>query len=194
MTDRNPTDDLNPQPMPWEDFEEEVAKYIEKKIADWCLWLNPEFLKVRRKPKYYSKVRESEIKFDVGIEGYPSTQTDTPMFIWIWECKDYPKRTVAVDEVEEFAEKIRQVGAHKGTMVTRLGFQKGAINVAKSYGIGLIVLQKQKVFAIAFSQDAGIIEGIRISAQYSLYTSGKEVKGPELGVILKHELMPTFGK
>ena len=74
--------------------------------------------------------------------------------IWIIECKDYPDRRVGVDEVEEFSSKLGQVAAHKGTIVTRKGFQSGAISLATSYKIGLMTLSKSIAVSICASQDA----------------------------------------
>jgi Zn-dependent peptidase ImmA (M78 family) len=55
----------------------------------------------------------------------------------IIECKDY-SHAVPVDDVEEFSDKLRQVQAHKGIIVTRSTFQKGAHALAKSRGMGLL--------------------------------------------------------
>ncbi len=92
-----------------------------------------------------------------------------------------------MDEVEEFHDKMRQVGAHKGTIVTRLGFQSSAITYAKSHRIGLMVLQKEKMRVLALAQDAPS-EEIHIVSSYALYTFGKEVEGPELGTLIEYEL------
>lgn len=53
------------------------------------------------------------------------------------ECKHY-KRTVEIGDVLEFAERIDDVGGHKGVIVSTLGFQEGAIKVARGHGIALI--------------------------------------------------------
>jgi hypothetical protein len=107
--------------------------------------LNPHCVKVYRKKKYYSKDRDNEIIFDVVVEAF--TGSDLPSLIWIWECKDYPRRKVSVDEIEEFVSKLQQIGigSVKGTVVTRIGFEAGAVTYAKSQRIGLAVLQKELV-------------------------------------------------
>jgi len=53
------------------------------------------------------------------------------------ECKCYTGK-VGLDEVTEFAYKIRDIGAHKGILVASSGFQSGAIRVAKREGIALV--------------------------------------------------------
>jgi restriction endonuclease len=52
------------------------------------------------------------------------------------ECKCYSHR-VGVDDVAELAYKTRDIGAHKAILVSTVGFQKGAILVARREGIGL---------------------------------------------------------
>jgi hypothetical protein len=55
------------------------------------------------------------------------------------ECKHYKKK-VPVDDVEEFHSKIDDIGAHKGIVITTVGFQVGAIKTAKARGIALALL------------------------------------------------------
>lgn len=52
------------------------------------------------------------------------------------ECKNY-NRSVGVDDVREFACKLQDVGNLIGIMVTRKGYQEGAIKTAKASGIYL---------------------------------------------------------
>jgi len=57
------------------------------------------------------------------------------------ECKFYSQR-VGVDDVLEFSTRIQDISAHKGIIVTTVGFQEGALNVARSYGIALVKVGK----------------------------------------------------
>jgi polysaccharide deacetylase 2 family uncharacterized protein YibQ len=52
------------------------------------------------------------------------------------ECKAY-KRPVSVDDLLIFAERIDDIGANKGIIITLHGFQPGAVKVAESHGIAL---------------------------------------------------------
>ncbi len=52
------------------------------------------------------------------------------------ECKHY-NHTVGVDDVREFAYKLEDAGNLQGIMVTRKGYQAGAIKTAKASGIYL---------------------------------------------------------
>ncbi len=187
MKDDSPFEALRPQPLEWQQFEIEVAQYIEDSVADLALGVIPCNSKVRRKPKYFSRDRESEITFDISIEIFAAAGDESPTLKWVWECKDFPTRTVSVNEVEVFADQIRQVGAHKGTIVTRKGFQPGAISLATSRGIGLMVLRKEKVFHIAFSQDAGILGEVQLPATYCLFTFGEIIEGAYLDDLLHFE-------
>lgn len=53
------------------------------------------------------------------------------------ECKYY-KRAVEVSDILEFAQRIDDIGAHKGVLVSTVGFQKGAIKIASGHGIALV--------------------------------------------------------
>lgn len=54
------------------------------------------------------------------------------------ECKLYSKK-VGIDDILEFATRMDDIGAHKGIIVTTVGFQKGTAKIAKSKGIALVV-------------------------------------------------------
>lgn len=54
------------------------------------------------------------------------------------ECKSSAE-IVETSEILEFASRIEDIGAHKGIIVTTHGFQSGALQLAKSKGIALIV-------------------------------------------------------
>ena len=183
----NLDDALAPTPLPWQAFESEVADYIRDRIATGELGIDGHQSLVVPKCPLFSKDRESDIIFDIAIKLFARLDSETPVLIWLWECKDYPNHRVTVDEVEEFHSKMTQVGAHKGTMVTRHGFQSGAIAFAKSRRIGLMTLRKERVRAFAMSREAGIIEWDEIIADYCLYTFGMVVDGPWLQTLIDYE-------
>ncbi|HEX8208852.1 MAG TPA: restriction endonuclease [Longimicrobium sp.] len=113
---------------------------MEIELQSGLLGIAPSAGKVFHRKGYYSAARDADIVTDVSLEVYRPGSTE-PFLIWIWECKDYGHR-VPVDDVEEFQKKMEQIGPSrtKGTVVARSGFQKGAINVARSWGIGLVRL------------------------------------------------------
>lgn len=59
-------------------------------------------------------------------------------FLVVVECKCY-RRRIDISEVLEFASRLEDVSAQKGVMVTTVGYQEGAIRVAETHGIALIV-------------------------------------------------------
>lgn len=75
-----------------------------------------------------------DVAFDYAVAG--------ASLLFIVECKHY-SATVSVDDVEEFHSKIDDIGAHKGIIVTTVGYQKGAIQTATGRGIALAVLTEE---------------------------------------------------
>lgn len=59
-------------------------------------------------------------------------------FLVLVECKAY-KRKVGVDDLLEFAQRLDDIGAHKGIFVTTVGYEPGAIKVARGHRIALVV-------------------------------------------------------
>jgi len=64
-------------------------------------------------------------------------------FLLLIECKCYNKK-VSVYDVLAFAQRIDDIGAQKGIMVTKVGYQDGAIKVATSKKIALVVSENQE--------------------------------------------------
>ncbi|WP_446811029.1 restriction endonuclease [Methylomonas sp. 2BW1-5-20] len=58
------------------------------------------------------------------------------------ECKHY-RNKVSVDDIEEFHSKLDDLGAHKGIMITTVGYQAGARKAAIGRGIALALLTKE---------------------------------------------------
>jgi hypothetical protein len=121
-----------------EALEIQVKRMLELDLQGDKLGLAPGSVQLFHHKAYFSKDRDSDIIFDIVIE-VRRPGTSEPWLIWIWECKDESRR-VAVDEVEEFASKLQQIGVHgvKGTMASRNGFQEGAVQYAKLKRIGLL--------------------------------------------------------
>lgn len=103
-------------------------------------YLNRPNSKIFRKKKYYSKEREDYIEIDVSIESYFAS-SETYSNLHIIECKNLNKN-VTPDDIEELDSKINQIGKHstKGIMVSTKGFSKSTVKLAKSWGIGLLLL------------------------------------------------------
>lgn len=55
----------------------------------------------------------------------------------IVECKRY-KNPVSREKVSVLKDKVQELGAQKGILITTCGYQEGAMNYAKEHGIGLM--------------------------------------------------------
>ena len=87
---------------------------------------------------YTGRISQREIKIDVSFN-YQVAGAD---LLFLVECKCYA-HSVPVDDVEEFHSKIDDIGAHKGIMVTTVGFQDGAVKTARGRGIALALLTNE---------------------------------------------------
>ena len=72
----------------------------------------------------------------------------------LFECKAYSKK-VKINDILEFSEKVKDIHAHKGILVTTKGYERGAYVVAKANQIGLAVLRDEAWLgeALATSED-----------------------------------------
>ncbi|MFZ5637604.1 MAG: restriction endonuclease [Pseudomonadota bacterium] len=119
-------------------FEAEIYSFFRRMIDSGEFWAKSENCKLRKKPRYFSKDRDSDIQFDLSIEIY-LPGSDQYSCLIIIECKNY-SGSVGVQEVEELFSKIQQVAPANGkaVLVSSNAFQRGARNFAKSKGIGLL--------------------------------------------------------
>lgn len=119
-------------------LETRIYEFFKAEIAANRFFAKAECCKVRRKPKYFSRDRGSEITFDVSIEIYmPGAAEYSSLFLI--ECKNYT-HAVPVDDAEEFFSKVQQVAAAKAKAViaSTASFQTGAREFSRSKGIGLL--------------------------------------------------------
>ena len=119
-------------------FEIEVRDYFEASLKAGEWGFDPKFVVVRSRAEYWSDKRQSNIITDVSVEIRKPKQQEY-WLLWVIECKDIGT-LVPVDDVEEFHSKMVQINAHKGTMVSRLGFARSCTTFAKNSKIGLIRL------------------------------------------------------
>ena len=93
--------------------------------------------------------------------------------LFIVECKCYTHK-VSVDEVEEFRTKLDDLNAHKGIMVTTVGYQSGALKTAEAYGIALAQItdtqQPNEIYYAAKSaqpESSAFLHGVVWNASYN---------------------------
>jgi hypothetical protein len=84
---------------------------------------------------YTGRISQRKIKVDVSFN-YSVAGAE---LLFLVECKCYAHK-VSVDDIEEFHSKIDDIGAHKGIMMTTVGYQSGAVKTARGRGIALALL------------------------------------------------------
>lgn len=119
-------------------FEDKVFKLIEAELNADRLGLTPPQARIFKKKGYFSKERNSEIVVDISIEIWPPNAKNYSL-LWVCECKDYSSPVPASD-VEEFKAKLDQIAGKnvKGIIASSNSLQKGALDYARSNGIGVI--------------------------------------------------------
>jgi Zn-dependent peptidase ImmA (M78 family) len=125
-------------------LEDRVYSILSDLLSEDKFFISGKNSKIFKKKSYYSRDRDSKIIFDISIETFMPGAKEYSL-LTIIECKNLNKK-VPVDDVEEFASKIRQIGEDntKGIMFTQLGFQKGALSFAKSNKLGICVVEKKE--------------------------------------------------
>ena len=81
------------------------------------------------------QAHEIDLSFELELAGVK--------VLFLVECKCYA-RPVGVDEVAEFAYKLRDIGGNKGIFITTSRFEKGAIKIAKRERIALIIARPRE--------------------------------------------------
>ena len=123
-------------------FEDKVFCGMKKLLESEMLGLSPKHSKIFQKKAYLGKTG-NKIIFDIAIESYHPDSEECSTLTLI-ECKDY-KTPIQVDKIRNFASSINDVGGNKGYFITTSHFQRGAVNHAKSYKIGLAKFNTQKL-------------------------------------------------
>jgi Restriction endonuclease len=88
---------------------------------------------------FVGRVTQRKIKVDAAFE---LEIAGGARLLCILECKHY-KHRVSVADVEEFHSKLDDIGAHKGIMLTTVGYQEGAKKAALGRGIALALLTSE---------------------------------------------------
>jgi hypothetical protein len=148
-------------------LESEVAALVESMLASGQLPYRKELVKFRAKAQYYSNTRKGDVDFENVIEVYVNDNVDQvnaqPTHVIFFECKDHG-RNVEVGKVEEVVGRLNgSFGFNmKAYIVTRKGFATGALQTAKSHGIGLIkIMPESKIQFYAHMMTSDTIEQSR---------------------------------
>lgn len=87
-------------------LEKLIYDFFAAEIAADRFFAKAECCRLRRKPKYFSRDRGSEITFDVSIEIFMPGAADYST-VFLIECKNYT-HPVPVDDAEEFFTKVQK--------------------------------------------------------------------------------------
>ncbi|WP_145275458.1 hypothetical protein [Tautonia plasticadhaerens] len=131
--------------IPWRSFEDEVYNAVRSAVTRGYFPFTAD-VQVRRNATYHSRASGNAIRIEVSLEAFRQGSTD-PFLIWLWECKQKSKREVEIGTVHELHSKIQGIGVGraKGSIVTTIGFQSGAVREAEALGISLYHLDKELV-------------------------------------------------
>lgn len=133
------------------EYELMVRKVFSQNVAkDWPI-KNFKFFHRNRIKGIDSNLYEVDIAFEFEIA--------TSKLLGIIECKNY-SRTVGKNIVAEFSTKISQLRANFGLIVSPLGFQKGAVNLAKNMGIKLAKICKYEYIPLVAESKQNYLESI----------------------------------
>lgn len=124
----------------WKDYEQRVYKKFKLEYPNIDIFYNVETL---------GKSSKTLRQVDTLVN---STVAGINVRIAI-ECKAY-SRKIDVDKIESFANRLKQIGANHGVVITNEGFTKGAKNTAEDYGnITLMILNYEDLEKYEFTED-----------------------------------------
>ena len=183
-------------------LEASVYDHISLLVAENRFFARPECVSLHRQKGYYSRDRSDKIVFDVSVEISMPGATDYSI-LYLIECKNY-RKPIEVGKVEEFFAKAQQVGAGgvKCVLASSSAFQQGAIEYARSKGIGLLrhlgsedfkwVLQRSPsafgVWSPTSSEwpeiQRGLTQSDYVSSYYDFFASGGSTFTNSIGALL----------
>jgi len=114
----------------WREYEIAVSQLLAGKVLRWFPHLAKKDMAVYGKKKYVGSRGEYEI--DASAE----VLLGDVRLLFIVECKYWSSKVVQ-DVVLELVGKVQDLGANKGIIVSKEGFQLGAIRLARAHGIAL---------------------------------------------------------
>jgi hypothetical protein len=94
---------------------------------------------------------EVDVSYEVNIAGFT--------YLTLVECK-YWNRPVGRNVVDGLRSIVQDIGAHKGMIVSTVGFQEGALIAAKGYGIGLMKVADEQSSHFIFQRFSGPLNDI----------------------------------
>jgi hypothetical protein len=114
----------------WEEYEKKVGRFLSGKLLRWFPHVPKSDITVHAKRVY------SGAKGFYEIDASAEVHLPSLKLIFLVECKHW-NSTVSQDTVLSLVSKLQDIGAHKGIIVTKHGFQRGALRIARANGIAL---------------------------------------------------------
>ncbi|WP_367392076.1 ImmA/IrrE family metallo-endopeptidase [Lewinella sp. LCG006] len=150
------------------EFEERVYLLLEKAIDEGILGMDGKYCKLRKKPKYYSKERESDIIFDLSIEVWPPGAANY-MLLFVVECKNY-SHPIPINDLEEFDKKVTQVSGlnAKAVFITNANLQGTGPLYAKNRGIMYIKVYDDNSYKIVLHSSTRKFRVISPTDEFSI--------------------------
>lgn len=98
----------------------------------------PNLCKIYKKKKYYCKIREADVEFDVVLELYRE-ERKSPHLTVVFECKNHGN-SIQEREINDFSAKLDRIFKHgaKGVIVVSSQLQSGADKVAQNGKMGIV--------------------------------------------------------
>jgi hypothetical protein len=117
-------------------------------VADICQQIvGEERATIHRRKKFAGKSGQHH-EIDVSVEfRYMKVR-----FLVLLECKWWNKQ-VGADQIMILAQRMEDIGAQKGILVTKVGFQRGAFTVARSKGIALVLCRTPQEFGVLMEKN-----------------------------------------
>lgn len=140
---------------------------------------------LHKKKKFYCKLRERDVEFDVVIEVRRNTAS-APHVVVVFECKNHAK-PIKERDVTDFSSKVGDIFGHgaKGMVVCSSRLQSGAEKFARSKRIGIVKFDEGGIDIIADRKSGAwaensfvknqIFDGTRRSKslKFSAYNNGR---------------------
>ncbi|MEV6471555.1 restriction endonuclease [Streptomyces sp. NPDC051657] len=92
-------------------------------------------------------------------------------FVVLWECKR-KSRPVERSDVQILRDKLNELGAHKGVMMSVSGYQSGAVEYAKKHGIATVQIFDQVAKYLSFSNLGPVparVSSTRVIGRYATW-------------------------
>ncbi len=166
------------------DQQEEGGLVFDTHPADLC--------KIFKKKKYFSRVRNADVEFDVVMEIYRRDRK-APYLHVIFECKNY-KNAVPESAIRILSHQLEDIFKHsaKGVIVVSSRLQSGAEQLARNSGISIIKYDEHGLETIADRKGRNFIENKFVESQ--IIENGRPAKSLKFSAYYDGMFFSTVGQ